>query len=76
MSELDRVMDELERFCLADTKKDLAERAMQRSVLLAPVTTSKEVLESPQLAARDYWTAVPRPETTGGRRPVFGIAPG
>ena len=65
MSELDRVMDEVERFCLAHTKKDLAEGAMRRSVLLAPVTTSREVLESPQLAARDYWTAVPRPDTTG-----------
>lgn len=65
MSELDRVMDEVERFCLAHTKTELTEGAMRRSVLLAPVTTSRDVRESPQLAARKYWTAISRPGADG-----------
>ena len=35
---------------------------MKRRILLYPVSTMKDILESPQLAARDFWRQVEHPE--------------
>ncbi len=40
------------------TKAELAAEAKQRRLLLAPVATLADVVESPQFAARDYWDVV------------------
>ena len=45
----------VERFTLAKTKAELLEGALERGLLIAPITTVEEVVESPQLAAREYW---------------------
>lgn len=37
------------------TKAELVEQAKRRRLLLAPVATLAEVVEAPQLAARQYW---------------------
>lgn len=49
-------------FLMARTKAELLEGAIRHRVMLYPVSTTKEILESAQLAARGYWTAVEHPE--------------
>jgi len=49
--------------CFAhQTKAELYQAAMERGFLLYPVNTAKDVVDSPQLKARDYWKEVPHPE--------------
>ena len=43
------------RFLLARTKAELLEEAIRRSVLIVPVSTTHELLASPQLTAREFW---------------------
>lgn len=49
------------------TKAELLEAALTRRLLIAPVTTTKDVVDSPQLAFRDYWQAL---ELSGVDEPV------
>jgi len=42
-------------FLLTKTKKELYEAAREKGILLLPSSNVKEVLESPQLAAREFW---------------------
>ncbi len=64
ITELFRIMDRVAAFCQAHTKRELTEGARRRQILLAPVATVAELLESPQLAARDYWVDVFHPGLT------------
>jgi crotonobetainyl-CoA:carnitine CoA-transferase CaiB-like acyl-CoA transferase len=50
------------KFFMAHTKAELLEGAVKRRVRLYPVATTKEVLESIQLAAREYWVEIEHPE--------------
>src|SRR2546430_7734405 len=43
---------------LTRTMEELYDFAIREGILLAPVYTPREVLRSPQLAARDYWREV------------------
>jgi crotonobetainyl-CoA:carnitine CoA-transferase CaiB-like acyl-CoA transferase len=43
---------------LTKTMEQLYDFAIHESILLAPVYTPREILRSPQLAARDYWRTV------------------
>ena len=52
----------VERFTLTKTKAELLEGALDRGLLIAPITTADEVVNSPQLAARNYWQALNHPE--------------
>lgn len=52
----------VERFTKSKTKAELLEGALQRSVLIAPVASIDEVVNSEQLAARAYWQSVEHPE--------------
>ncbi len=54
-SELDRATDVLAAFLRTKTKAQLFEAALARNLLIAPVTTTRDVLEMEQLATRDYW---------------------
>lgn len=49
-------------FVAARTKADLFNAALERNLLLAPVTTVDEVIASPQFAAREYFREVEHPE--------------
>ena len=49
-------------FLKTKTKKELTERAVRYGIVLAPVRTVKEVVESEQLQARGYWIEVEHPE--------------
>ncbi|HKV53316.1 MAG TPA: CoA transferase, partial [Candidatus Binataceae bacterium] len=45
----------VERFTRSFTKSELLKLALERALLIAPVSTIEEVTNSPQLAAREYW---------------------
>ena len=62
--EVTRVENIMGEFFLTKTKAELFEEAVKESILLCPVTTTKDILESAQLAFRQYWTPVYHPELT------------
>ncbi len=61
-TELERLKDVVATFTRTKTKSELLAAALARDLLIAPVATTREVLESAQLAARDYWRDVAHPE--------------
>jgi crotonobetainyl-CoA:carnitine CoA-transferase CaiB-like acyl-CoA transferase len=44
------------------TKAELFDAAITRGVLLCPVNTIEDVVESPQLESREFWQQVEHPE--------------
>ena len=62
-SEFDRIVGVVEDFLRTKTKAELMREAQERRLLILPVATVPEVLENPQLEARDYWRSLP----VGGR---------
>ena len=58
----DGIEEPTNRFLVARTKAELLEGATKHRVMLYPVSTTKEILESVQLAARGYWAEVAHPE--------------
>ncbi|MBI4295811.1 MAG: CoA transferase [Chloroflexi bacterium] len=59
---IDRLAEPISRFLLAHTKAELLEGAVERGILLYPLNTAKDMLQSRQLKVRQYWTEVPHPE--------------
>jgi crotonobetainyl-CoA:carnitine CoA-transferase CaiB-like acyl-CoA transferase len=62
------------------TKAELLDQALTRRLLIAPVTTTREVVDSPQLAFRDYWETIDVPAldqaiTFNGPMGKFGATP-
>jgi len=51
-----------ERFFLTKTKAELFEGALKMQYLLTPVNTVQDLIESPHLAARDFWVDIDYPE--------------
>ena len=62
MSEYQRVVNLIAEFAASRTKAELLTAALERGLLIAPITTMQEVLESPQLQARQYWQRLEHPE--------------
>jgi crotonobetainyl-CoA:carnitine CoA-transferase CaiB-like acyl-CoA transferase len=58
----DRFEECFGKFFKAHTKAELYEGAIERHIMLYPVSTPKDIVESPQLAARDFWQRVEHPE--------------
>ena len=52
----------VEDFTKTKTKEELFQNALDRGLLVAPVTTIDEVVESEQLESRQYWTTVDHEE--------------
>ena len=50
------------KLCAAHTKTELLEAALKRKVLVGPIFTIEEVVESPQFATRGYFEEVTDPE--------------
>lgn len=46
------------QFLLTYTKSELYEEGRKRGLLLYPVSTSSDILDNPQLEARDFWMVV------------------
>jgi crotonobetainyl-CoA:carnitine CoA-transferase CaiB-like acyl-CoA transferase len=61
-TELDRVKQVVADFTSTKTKAELLATALARGLLIAPVATVADVVESEQLAARGYWRAVEHAE--------------
>jgi len=62
LSEFERVKEVVRNFTRSRSKAELLELAVERGFLITPVTTIKEVVESPQSASRDYFQSVAHPE--------------
>jgi crotonobetainyl-CoA:carnitine CoA-transferase CaiB-like acyl-CoA transferase len=60
--ELTRVQEVVAAFTRTKTKAELLEASLTRDLLIAPVATTREVVENVHLAARDYWQKVEHPE--------------
>jgi crotonobetainyl-CoA:carnitine CoA-transferase CaiB-like acyl-CoA transferase len=60
--ELTRLTDAICEFIKTKTKAELSRVALEKGILLAPLTTVKDVAESPQLAARGFWQEVEHSE--------------
>jgi crotonobetainyl-CoA:carnitine CoA-transferase CaiB-like acyl-CoA transferase len=71
-SELMRVQECIGQFTAAHTKAELFELAMTRGLLIAPVSRTDDLVHSPQLESRNYWTYVRHPELD---RPVLNPGP-
>jgi benzylsuccinate CoA-transferase BbsE subunit len=60
--ELAHVNDILGRLFLKHTKAELAAEAQRRQIMLFPVHTPRDLLEHPQLIARDFFRPLEHPE--------------
>ena len=60
--EVDQHEELLGEFLLTKTKGELFDEAIKKSIRLIPVNTPKDVVESPQLAFREFWVEVEHPE--------------
>jgi benzylsuccinate CoA-transferase BbsE subunit len=49
-------------FLMTKTKEELFDYAVKNDIMLVPVTNAKDLMESPQLEARDFWAHVEHPE--------------
>lgn len=61
-AELERAKDVVAALTRTKTKAELLAAALERDLLIAPVATTREVVESRQLAAREYWRDLDHPE--------------
>ncbi len=52
------VQDSIGRFFLAHTKVELYQGARERDLILAPVSSVKDIMEDRQLQARNFWVKV------------------
>lgn len=50
------------KFFKTHSKAELCREALARGIVLFPASTPKDLLEDPQLEARDYWIEVEHPE--------------
>jgi len=59
---MDRIAEPTAKFFMTHTKAELLEGAVKRNVQLYPVATTKDILESVQLATREFWVELEHPE--------------
>ncbi len=59
---LDAIIVETNKFFMSHTIAELYEGALKRNVMLYPTATVKDIMDSAQLAARDYWVELDYPE--------------
>ncbi|MBI5948926.1 MAG: CoA transferase [Chloroflexi bacterium] len=62
VSEYERVKKTVEAFTRTKSRGELFAIAQERRLLIAPVTTMRDVVESDQLKSRGYWQEVAHPE--------------
>lgn len=59
---VDRIEEPTRKFFLTHTKTELFEEALNRNCMLYPMATTKDIVESTQLAARRYWVELEHPQ--------------
>ena len=62
VQEFNAAQEKIGEFLATKTKAELFERAVRDRIVLAPCNTVQDIAESPQLAARGYWTELHHPE--------------
>lgn len=60
--EVDLMEEVTAKFFTSHTKSELYKGAVERGIMLYPVATTKDILESRQLATRGYWIELEHPE--------------
>ena len=60
--EADRVYRLIAEFCKTKTSSEFLDLALQKRILLAQAMDIKDIEESPQLAAREFWVDIKHPE--------------
>lgn len=90
MDTFDQAIKALTTFVATKTKAELLERALADNLLVAPITTTADVLALEQLEVRNYWEHVEVPraggpapvrlcgslaKTTAGPLPILPVAP-
>ncbi len=60
--EMDRIDEPTSRFFMAHNKAELLEGAVKYNVMLYPVATTADIMENPQLEAREFWVEVDHQE--------------
>ena len=65
MDTFDEAIKVLTSFVATKTKADLLERALSHNLLIAPITTTADVLALDHLEVRDYWQHVEMPRADG-----------
>ena len=58
----DRFEEPIVKFFKQHTRDEIFQEAVKRRIVLLPIYTPKDMLESPELAARGYWIPVEHPE--------------
>ncbi|MCX6022931.1 MAG: CoA transferase, partial [Chloroflexi bacterium] len=58
----DRLEGEIGPYLMVKTMNELYDYAVKGRILLAPITTPREIIESPQLAARNSFVEIEHPE--------------
>ena len=56
------VEKEVSEFVLTKTKEELFDYAVKNDIMLVPVTNAEDLVNSPQLEARNFWVQVDHPE--------------
>ena len=64
-AEMSRVLGTLQTFLLTRTKAELMEKGVEMSILTMPITDARDVVESPQFRAREFFTEAAHPELGG-----------
>lgn len=59
---IDRMEEQTLNFFMTHTKAELMAGAIKYRIMLYPISSAVDLLESPQLAAREFWTEVEHPE--------------
>lgn len=59
---LERIAAPTGKFLMNHTKAELLEEAVKRRFMLYPVSSTRDIMESVQLAARDFWVKIEHPE--------------
>jgi len=61
-SDYNRVQDTLQAFLMTRTKTEIMDKGVEKAILTAPITNAKDILESPQFKAREFFVQVQHPE--------------
>jgi len=61
-SEFNRVQDAVQTFLITRTKAEIMDKGVDKSILIIPATDAKDIVESPQFKAREFFVPVVHPE--------------
>ena len=61
---INRIETPIKKFFAARTREEIYRGALQRRIMIYPVSDVEEITHSPQLQARDFWEGVEHPEVS------------